>query len=96
MAVVKLICVQSFRDARTDYKRLKEINKVNWDEREDDQQIEHLRIQSDLVKAIPAFAILNAPGGAPFFFAYIMLFPNLAPTWVLTEHVYNSFELAKQ
>ncbi len=29
MAVVKLLCVQSFRDARSDYKRFKEIGQLN-------------------------------------------------------------------
>lgn len=94
-AVVKLLCVQSFRDARSDYYRSKEIGKLKVEQREYEEQRDYLRIKSDILKAIPAFTILNVPGGAPFFFAYILLFPNLAPTWVLTENTFNGLQLMK-
>ena len=89
MAAVKLLCVQSFRDAKSDYKRFKDIGQLNLEQRQYQQQKDYLRIKSDMLKAIPAFTILNVPGGTPFFFAYIILFPNLAPTWVLTETAFN-------
>ena len=84
MAFVKLLCIQSFRDAKSDYYKYKEIGQIKVEERQENEQREYLRIKSDIFKAIPAFTILNIPGGAPFFFTYILLFPNLAPTWVLT------------
>ncbi len=54
-----------------------------------EEEMTYQRIKMNLVKAVPAFTLLNVPFGGPLFFVYLQLFPNFTPTWILTERIYK-------
>ena len=94
LGVAKLLCVNGYKDAKADFKVYRELRKK---EKKSDSEVELFqRIKWDFIKAIPAFSLLFAPMGSPFFLVYLTIFPNFTPTWILTEKIYKRLRTLKR